>query len=153
MALATIYRYFESRDGLIIAAMSRFVEVEIHAPLPQRVRGDTVADRLLSIYGHLMDVYEAKPRLLGAWVYAMARQGRGEKDGLAARSGQVIAPLLSAALADEDADYARDVIMVADSVWYAAVGKFVSGQIRLKEIYPRMERAVRLLTRDPARGI
>lgn len=149
VALATIYRYFGSRDGLIIAAMTRFFDDEIRRPLPDRVRGDSMGDRLLSVYGHLMDVYEANPRMLGAWVYAMARQGRGGKDGLAARSQRAIVPLLSGALSGADEDYARDVIMVADSVWYAAVGKFVSGQLRLKEIYPRMERAVRLLTREP----
>jgi TetR/AcrR family transcriptional regulator, cholesterol catabolism regulator len=145
----TIYRYFGSRDQLISAAMREWMDREYLGPARTWLEGDTPAERILSFYRHVWEVWERNPAMLETFVRAALAEGKTE-DGLAARSIDAMVPLTADALRDVDPDYRDDVLMIVEHVTHSAMTFVVRGHLPISEVYPQLERVVRRLAQHPA---
>jgi AcrR family transcriptional regulator len=145
----TIYRYFGSRDQLVSAAVSEWMDREYLGPAPTWLEGATPVERILSFYRHVWEVWERNPNMLETFVRAALAEGNIE-GGLAARSVDTMVPLTEDALRDVDPGYRDDVLMIVEHVTHSAMTFVVRGTMSISEVYPQLERVVRRLAEHPA---
>ena len=86
VALATIYRYFSSKDHLLAAAMTEWT-----ARLQGRVaqsppRGDTAADQMVDVLHRACKAMERQPKLSVALVRALSSADAGVAESASARA-------------------------------------------------------------------
>jgi AcrR family transcriptional regulator len=148
VALATIYRYFTSRDHLIAAAITR-------RPLPSPIvpphGGGSLHTRawLKSAYRWLVEPFEEEPNLLEAWVRASASRTPQVSALVAARWDGFWGQIARILPADNPA-FADDVAMILSHVWYSSITQWVHGVLAVKDIYNQIERTIdRLIPPTP----
>ena len=149
VGLDTIYRYFKSRDQLISAAVSEWLQREYFAPAPEWPQGDTAAERLLALYQRSWQVWERNPKMLETYVRAALAEGDKET-GLAMQSIRAIVPISVAILDDVEPEYRADVLTIASHIFHSAMTSVLRGQTQANEIYAILERTVRRLAQHPA---
>ncbi len=145
----TIYRYFGSRDQLVSAAMREWMDREYLGPARTWLEGATPAERLLSFYRHVWEVWERNPNMLETFVRSALAEGNVE-DGLAARSIDAMVPLTADALRDVDPGYRADVLMIVEHFTHSAMTYVVRGHMPISDVYPQLERVVRRLAEHQA---
>ncbi len=98
VALGTIYRYFTSKDQLLISAMADWTG-QLRRRLEQRpARGDTPADQVVDVLHRACRSLERQPRLAAALVKALSSSDVGVNEANQATAAQIrsmIEPLLS----------------------------------------------------------
>ena len=149
VGLDTIYRYFKSRDQLISAAVSDWLQREYFQPAPDWPQGDTAAERLLALYQRSWQVWERNPKMLETYVRAALAEGDKET-GLAMQSIRAIVPISVAILDDVEPEYRADVLTIASHIYHSAMTSVLRGQTQAGEIYAILERTVRRLAQHPA---
>ena len=127
VALGTIYRYFPSKDALLLAVMVQWL-----GDLEQRVTrhppaGDTTVDRVMDVLSRAVRSMERVPRLTRAVISAMTA---GDPAGVAA-IGEVtrtMARIMAAAFPD-DVDPAREAsaAKALGHVWWSATISWANG--------------------------
>ena len=149
VGLDTIYRYFKSRDQLISAAVSEWLQREYFAPAPHWPQGDTAAELLLALYQGSWRVWELNPRMLETYVRAALAESDKES-GLAMQSVRALVPISVEILGDVEPEYRADVLTIASHMFHSAMTSVLRGQTRADEIYAILERTVRRLAQHPA---
>ncbi|MCU1375171.1 MAG: TetR/AcrR family transcriptional regulator [Actinomycetia bacterium] len=146
-ALATLYRYFPSKDQLVAAAFMAWARaLEDHvAPLPsERAEPGSPADRLVSVLHLGIRPFQHQPNFARAMIYVSA-----SRDPFASETylqlGTVIRGTLGRAIPDVDDDTRDGVLQAIGSVWYHCLVEWVSGRITIVQVNERVERAARLL--------
>jgi AcrR family transcriptional regulator len=154
VSLATIYRYFSSKDHLLAAAMTEWT-----AKLEGRVaqsppRGDTAADQLVDVLGRACRAMARQPKLSAALVRALSSADPGVQQS----AGQVqrqIESMASGILVDLDPRVQTDIMAVLGHVWYSTLVAWANGRSNFDTVVAELERAVRVLVepheRRPAR--
>jgi TetR/AcrR family transcriptional regulator, cholesterol catabolism regulator len=154
VSLATIYRYFSSKDHLLAAAMTEWT-----AKLEGRVaqsppRGDTAADQLVDVLGRACRAMARQPKLSAALVRALSSADPGVQQS----AGQVqrqIESMASGILVDLDPRVQTDIMAVLGHVWYSTLVAWANGRSDFDTVVAELERAVRVLVepheRRPAR--
>jgi AcrR family transcriptional regulator len=151
VALGTIYRYFESKDQVLGAALVEWVR-ELERRLTQRPpAGDEPADRLVDVLRRASRATERNQRLTSALITALV-------GGPAARTtetshigayqdevNQALARILDGALDGMDAARRDGVVRVLTHVWFAALIGWVHGWRGVRSIGEELEFAARLL--------
>ena len=143
VSLATIYRFFPTRDELIVTAIAQWMSAGTYADLAPAAPGESLYDALMRGLRYVFEPWERSPRMLEA--YHRARSGPGG-DRLDAQGMAAIMPLARVALADADPEYAHDIDVVLRNMAYAVIGRFASGTLDITAILPTLERAVFRLT-------
>ena len=143
VSLATIYRFFPTRDELIVTAIERWMSTGSYADLAPAAPGESLYDGLMRGLRYVFEPWERSPRMLEA--YHRARTGPGGKR-LDAQGMAAIMPLARAALADADPTYAHDIDVILRNMAYAVIGRFAAGTLDITAILPTLERAVFRLT-------
>ncbi len=151
VALGTIYRYFSSKDHLLVSAMAEWTG-ELESRLDRSPpRGDTPADQLVDVLRRACRNLERQPLLAAALVKAMASSDEGVAEAAQIVQGQIrgfAEPLLQ----HLDDDVREDVILVIRSVWHSTLLNWVNGRHDdLGAVGEQLERAVRLVVPDGAR--
>jgi AcrR family transcriptional regulator len=144
MALATIYRYFSSKDHLLAAAMSEWTE-RLRARVAQSPpRGDTAADQMVDVLHRACRAMERQPKLSMALLRALASSDAGvaETSDLVQ---QQIASMGDGILAHLPADTRADVLAVIGHVWYSALISWANGRRDFASVNAELERACRVL--------
>jgi AcrR family transcriptional regulator len=141
VALATIYRYFTSRDYLIAAALTRRPLPELHPPQSGVVSPAEARDWLKRAYRWLIEPFEREPNLLEAWVRASASRTPEVSAMVAARADGFFGQLAHV-LPDDDLDFTDDVLMILRNVWYSSVTQWVNGLLSINDIYRHLERTI-----------
>jgi AcrR family transcriptional regulator len=144
VALATIYRYFPSKDALLIAAMAEWT-----ARLQERVaqsppRGTTPADQLTDVLHRACHAMQRQPKLSKALVRALASADAGVEEG-AQQTQEQIAALGAGILTDLDDAARADVLAVLGHVWYSTLVSWANGRAEFSTVTAELERAVRAL--------
>jgi TetR/AcrR family transcriptional regulator, cholesterol catabolism regulator len=144
VSLATIYRYFSSKDHLLAAAMTEWT-----AKLQGRVaqsppRGDTAADQLVDVLNRACRAMARQPKLSAALVRALSSTDAGVQESAAQVQGQ-IAQMAEPILADLDPAVRADVLAVLGHVWYSTLVAWASGRSDFDAVMVELERAVRVL--------
>ena len=144
VALATIYRYFSSKDHLLAAAMTEWT-----ARLQGRVaqsppRGDTAADKLVDVLHRACHALQRQPKLSMALVRALSSPDVGVRESSLEVQRQ-IGSMGDEILAALDPQTRADILAVLGHVWYSTLVAWANGQTDFAFVTKELERAVRTL--------
>jgi AcrR family transcriptional regulator len=144
VALATIYRYFSSKDHLLAAAMTEWT-----ARLQGRVaqsppRGDTAADRLVDVLHRACAAMQRQPKLSMALVRALSSADVGVQESSLEVQRQ-IGLMGDAILADLPPEVRADILAVLGHVWYSTLVAWANGRNDFEFVTRELERATRVL--------
>ena len=146
VALGTIYRYFESKDQLLAAALVDWV-CELERSLELRPPARTGSeDRLLEVIRRASSALERNQRLSSALVTAVA----GPDPGIGryqAEVQEVLVRILDNALDGLPAAERDAVVRVLCHVWFAALIGWVHGWRAVTSVGEELEFAGRFLLR------
>jgi AcrR family transcriptional regulator len=144
VSLATIYRYFSSKDHLLAAAMTEWT-----AKLQSRVaqsppRGETAADQLVDVLGRACRAMSRQPKLSAALVRALSSADAGVQES-ADEVQRQIASMAEGILGDLDPGVRADILAVLGHVWYSTLVAWANGRSDFATVTAELERAVRVL--------
>jgi len=147
VSLATIYRYFSSKDHLLAAAMTEWT-ARLQARVAQSPpRGDTAADRLSDVLHRACRAMARQPKLSAALVRALSSSDAGVRDSAVAVQQQLEA-MASGILADLTPAVRSDILAVLGHVWYSTLVAWANGRISFDQVTRELDRAVHVLV-DP----
>ena len=147
VALGTVYRYFSSKDQLLVGVLNEWVlelqrRVETH-PL----RGDTPAERVHDVLRRALLALERSPKLTEALVTALSSVSAADPDAIA--ETQVVyenmQSLVASAMGDEHLEDRDAIIRVIGAVWMAALIARTRGWAGPTEMRNDLEAALHLL--------
>ena len=144
VALATVYRYFESKDHLLSAAMSQWT-AQLQARLARSpAQGDSPVDMLVDVLRRASRALERRPLLAAALVRALS----SPDPGVASAARQVRGQIEEMALPYLDGVSGEDVegvVGVLSHVWNSSLMIWAHGQAPISTVGDELERAARLL--------
>ena len=144
VALATVYRYFVSKDHLLSAAISEWT-AQLQARLARSpAEGDTPVDRLVDVLRRASRGLERRPLLAAALVRALGSPDPGVADAAAHVRGQ-IKEMAGPYLDGLSGSQVEDVVSVLGHVWNSTLMIWAHGHAPISAIGDELERAARLL--------
>ena len=147
VSLATIYRYFSSKDHLLAAAMTEWT-ARLQARLAQSPpRGDTAADQLVDVLGRACRAMARQPKLSAALVRALSSSDEGVRESADEVQRQIEA-MASGILVDVDPALRSDILAVLGHVWYSTLVAWANDRIDFETVMAELDRAVHVLV-DP----
>lgn len=147
VALGTLYRYFSSKDQLLVAALGQWAH-ELQQRLGTRPpRGEAPADRVTDVLRRATRALEKEPRLTAALVTALSNLRADDPKALAyAREVYgTLAELITDAMDGEEVPERDAAIQVLGQVWFATLVWWVRGWEAEGTMGDALETAVRLL--------
>jgi AcrR family transcriptional regulator len=146
VALGTLYRYFPSKDQLLVAALGEWATTLERRLKQKPPQGDTPADRVIEVLRRASRALEREPRVSGAMVTALSSP---DPDAAATKNEvyETLRLIISGAIADDNVDSADQVVRVLGYVWFAALVSWVGGMAEAGLMADELEVAARLLLR------
>lgn len=144
VALATVYRYFESKDHLISAAISEWT-AQLEARLARApARGEDPEEQLVDVLRRASRAIERRPLLAEALVRALSSPDPGVAAAAVKVRGQ-IKSISAPILAELSPDQLEGVVAVLSHVWNSSLMIWANGQAPISSVGNELERAARLL--------
>jgi AcrR family transcriptional regulator len=147
VGLDTIYRFFPSRDDLLGAAVAQWMRANSYSAMTVPPANSSIYDGLMMIFRHVFEPFERNPRMLDA--FYRTRTTAAVQD-VVDEGDTVLSPVFDELLSAADPAFADDVHELLHQLAYAALGRFVDGDISITEILPLIERGIARLTTDNA---
>ena len=127
VALGTIYRYFPSKDSLLLAVMVHWL-----GDLEQRVSrrppaGDTTVERIMDVLGRALASMDRDPRLTAAVIGAMTAGDPASVPAINEVTRAMARIMQSAFPSDVDADLEAATAKVLGHVWWSATISWANG--------------------------
>jgi TetR/AcrR family transcriptional regulator, cholesterol catabolism regulator len=144
VALGTIYRYFSSKDQLLLAALDQMAEDMQQTVSDDPPRGASVHERVMDVFLRCCGLLEAEPKLTHAVVTALSSSDP-EVSAIAEGVRVRMRGLIAAAVAGESIPQIDDIVHVLGLVWFASMLQWVSGHSPLGIMASELELASRLL--------
>ncbi len=147
VALGTLYRYFSSKDQLLVAAMAHWTR-QLEGRLAERPPpGETPADRVTDVLLRASRTLERAPELTAAVVTALSSLTTEDPEALefAREVYSVMHDIIEHAMDDGEVPEKDAVIRVLGEVWLAVLVARVRGWAEPGEMAQDLETAVRLL--------
>lgn len=144
VALGTIYRYFSSKDQLLLAGLDQLAEdmqKELRACPP---KGRTVHQRVTDVFTRCCGLLESQPLLAHAVVTALSSSDAAVADMSHSIYVRLTA-LIAEAVAGEPIDEIDDIVHVLGQVWFASMLAWVGGRAEAGTMALELELATRLL--------
>ena len=144
VALATIYRNFNSKDHLLAAAMTEWT-VRLQGRVAQSPpKGDTPTDQMINVLHRACRAMERQPKLSAALVRALSSSDVGVRDsGVEVR--QSIAAMGDKILVHLDEQTRADILAVLGHVWYSSLVSWANGRATFDHVTTELERACAVL--------
>ncbi len=145
VSLSTIYKLFPTRDDLLLAAVSRWREINMVVPLAAQGPTPSSTDALMQVFRQMLEPWVRQPQFLAAFLRARLAPGGQvlESDGR-----ELLRPFFRSALGEVDDPTAEDTLNILDDVVFAALSRVANGEITFDEVLFRIERAVHRLVPD-----
>jgi AcrR family transcriptional regulator len=144
VAIGTLYRYFGSKDELLLAGLARWATAVCERIAAGPIPGASPADRVAWALRSATEPIETSPTLMSALVTAMASPVLGEPHR--SEASVAVASLIHTAIGDDlpgtDVD---GVVRVIGHVWFSAIVSWVAGREPGLRIGDELEAAARLL--------
>jgi AcrR family transcriptional regulator len=144
VALATVYRYFESKDHLLSAAVSEWTSQLQKALTRYPARGETPVEQLVDVLRRASRALERRPQFAAALIRALHSPDAGVGVAAADVRHQISAistPILRH-LPPADAE---GIVAVIGHVWNSAIMGWANGRAPISSIGDELENAARLL--------
>jgi AcrR family transcriptional regulator len=146
VALGTLYRYFPSKDQLLVATL-----VESASDLRERLaqkppRGETAAERIIDILRRANRYLERQPQLTAAMVAALSSPDP-ETVETKHEAFSVLQDIISTALPEGDEAERHAVVRALGNVWFAALIQWTVGMCDAARMADDLESAARMLAR------
>lgn len=145
VALGTIYRYFPSKDALLVAVMVQWV-----ADLERRVNrqpptGETTVDRVTDVLAKALRTMEREPRLTNAVITAMTAGDPAGVDAMLDVTG-AMARILRPAFPDNvDPEVEATAAKVLGHVWWSATIAWANGMGDMQWVAAELREATELI--------
>ena len=149
VALGTLYRYFASKEHLLVSALAEHV-ADLRGRLVERPpRGDDDAARVMDVIRRVTRALQRDPNLIAAMLKSLISSGAGVGEAVGPIGGQMTAIVVSAMRHDSTETLERDraVAEVIQQVWLASLLWWVAGRAPARQVEEKVERAVVLLLR------
>jgi AcrR family transcriptional regulator len=150
VSLATLYRWFASKDQLLTEVLLAWGESLSDVLAEGIVAGPRVSDvaaRLGAMFGRVMNIAASRPRLAEAIVTAVLAVEPAVIDAQADFHRMVVA-WIDAAMGPDEIPDRDDVVNVLELVAFAMIIQMVSGSETAESAADRIETAARLLIRS-----
>lgn len=149
VALATVYRYFESKDHLLSAAVSEWT-AQLQTRLARSpAEGANPEEQLVDVLRQASRALERRPLLTAAFIRALASPDPGVGSAAAEVRSQIAAitsPILNGLTGDE----VDGIVSVLGHVWNSSLMNWANGRAPIKSIGDELETAARLLLHQRA---
>jgi AcrR family transcriptional regulator len=147
VALGTIYRYFSSKDQLLVAC-----QLELWREMAERFDrrppvGASAADRVVDLLQRAMRAAELEPRRTAALVTASASPDPAVRDDQIALMATMDG-VLATAMGDLGPDLEARLVRTLRMVWFGWLVGWVNGWHDAATVNAELESAVRLLLGD-----
>lgn len=149
VALGTLYRYFASKEHLLVSALAEQV-TDLRGRLVVRPpRGEDDADRVMDVIRRVTRALQREPNVIRAMLKSLISSGAGVGEATAPIGGQMTEIVVSAMCHDNPESTERDraVAEVIQQVWLASLLWWVAGRAPARQVEDKVERAVVLLLR------
>ena len=144
VALATVYRYFESKDHLLSAAVSEWTS-QLQARLDRSpARGDTSVEQLVDVLRRASRGLERRPNFAAALIRALHSPDPGVAVAAADVRDQISA-MATPILHDLPPEDVEGIVSVLGHVWNSAIMGWANGRAPISSIGDELENAARLL--------
>jgi AcrR family transcriptional regulator len=138
MSLSTLYKFFPSRDELIVAAVERWMEQHAFEPIVTPAPDKSVFEALNSMFHTIFQPWEQHPEMLHVYI----RTGEaGARARLLAQGRAATRPLFRS-LTPLDRSLASDLEVILTNVAEGAVARFSRGEIAVTDILLILERTL-----------
>ena len=146
VALGTLYRYFPSKDQLLVAALGEWASTLERRLKQKPPPGATPADRVIDVLRRASRALEREPRVTSAMVTALSSPDR---DAAATKNEvyETLRLIISGAIGSGTVDSPDEVVRVLGYVWFAALVSWVGGMAEAGLMADELEVAARLLLR------
>jgi AcrR family transcriptional regulator len=150
VALATLYRYFPSKEQLYANAVQAWTQ-----PFERRLgarteAGDTDQERLLAALRRSVRAYERSPhlfRLITSLELAQDETARAVMSDV----GDRYRAILAGTLVDTDKEDAAAIATIVVAVMNVLLNRWSTGQSTPQDVMSEIERTVSLIFREPRR--
>jgi len=152
VALGTLYRYFSSKEHLLVSALAGEV-AGIRERLAERPpRGADDAERVMDVIRRSMRSLQRQPNVIAAMLKSLISAGPGVGEAVGPIGAQMTEIVVGAMRHDHPATADRDraVATVVQQVWLASLLWWVAGRAPVSVVEENIGRAVDLLLRDRA---
>lgn len=150
VAIGTLYRYFGSKDELLLAGLARWAVDVCDEILSEPIPGSTAAERVVHVLRRASQPIQENPVLMSALVTAMASPAPGQPYRDETR--RAVAGMVRTAIGDVDVD-AEGVVRVIAHVWFSTIVAWVAGRPAYPVIADELENAARLLLDGREQGL
>jgi TetR/AcrR family transcriptional regulator, cholesterol catabolism regulator len=144
VALGTIYRYFASKDDLLVAVMVMWTHDLQERVLEVPPRGRTATDRLVDVYLRGCRAMERQPTVTAAMITALSSSGVGLADN-AAEVRRTLSDMAAGVLGGLDEQTRDRILRVINHVWHSTLVAWTSGRRPFSWVMAEMESAIRLV--------
>lgn len=143
VALATVYRYFSSKDHLVAEALMAWAgRLEHHVDLVAAELEP--ADRLAEVLRRGVQHLERHPQFAGM-LLAVSTSPDPRSSEVYLRLGARLREALARTIPEVDPQLRDRTLQVLGAVWYHAIVEWVGGRIPAHEIHGRLASTARLL--------
>jgi AcrR family transcriptional regulator len=147
VSLSTIYRDYPSRDDLIVAAVTRWMERSVYRPIEPRLPDEDYFSAIRRVLRAVFETWERYPAMLQIVLRVLATpsgdqlhtQGLGATQWLSTSSG----------FPQIDPAYLADVVEILHNLVEGLETRFLRGEILVKDILPSLDRAISRLQDPP----
>lgn len=148
VALGTLYRYFASKEHLLVSALAEHV-ADLRGRLVERPpRGEDDAGRVMDVIKRVTRALQREPNVISAMLKSLISSGAGVEEAVLPIGGQMTAIVVSAMRhSPETVERDRAVAEVIQQVWLASLLWWVAGRAPARQVEEKVERAVVLLLR------
>jgi AcrR family transcriptional regulator len=145
VALGTLYRYFSSKELLLVAAMAEQVSGLRRRLAERPPAGDDAASRVMDVLGRATRALQRQPNVTAAMLKSLI-SSNGEVAGLMEPIGAEMTGIVVAAMGHEQPE-AHDLAVaeVIQHVWMASLLWWVAGLAPAKRVEEKVSHAVTLL--------
>jgi TetR/AcrR family transcriptional regulator, cholesterol catabolism regulator len=148
-SFTTIYKYFPSRELLIVAALERWMEENVYRAIEKPSDDLAPFETLREMFHAIFEPWEQHPQMLQVYVQASTAEGG---DRLTAQGYEATASMESV-FKRFDRAFASDVLAILTNVVEGLLSRYVMGLIAVTDILTTIERTLYRLecagTSDP----
>jgi AcrR family transcriptional regulator len=144
VALGTLYRYFPSKDQLLVAALGEWATTLERRLMLKPPPGESPSERVIDVLQRASRALEREPRVTAAMVTALSSP---DPDAAPAKNEvyETLRSIIANAIGDAEVDRPDDVVRVLGYVWFTALVFQVGGMAEPSLMADELEMAARLL--------